>query len=177
MGVNDIRTSSAIAIVVVAGLLLWTTADTAHVSSFGTAPVTSKASSASASASASSRRGRLPFLLSDAIYRTGRGGGSGRHQGQDSTTTAAAAAKATSTSLASTVVPPSSSPAESSTSSSNPVDEDNLALLSERGRDALLRLIEFDADLGAQRHVYADWPECGTDDEGKKRLADQVSIS
>jgi hypothetical protein len=52
---------------------------------------------------------------------------------------------------------------------------DNWALLSERGREALRDLIEHDAPHGSQRHVYADWPPAGTDDEGKRRLAEQVS--
>jgi hypothetical protein len=34
--------------------------------------------------------------------------------------------------------------------------------------------MEYDCEDGAQRHVYADWPEVGTDDEGKKKLAEQV---
>lgn len=50
----------------------------------------------------------------------------------------------------------------------------NLDLLSERGRAALTTLIEHDD--GAQKHVYADWPEPGTDDEGKRRLAEQVRM-
>lgn len=49
----------------------------------------------------------------------------------------------------------------------------NLALLSDRGRTALLNLVKNDID-GAQRHIYADWPEAGNDDEGKVRLAEQV---
>lgn len=52
----------------------------------------------------------------------------------------------------------------------------NLDLLSERGRAAVTNLIEHDDD-GAQKHVYADWPEPGTDDEGKRRLAEQVCSS
>jgi hypothetical protein len=53
------------------------------------------------------------------------------------------------------------------------ISSENLELLSERGRKAILRLIEEDTD-GAQRHVYAEWPEPGTEDEGKIQLADQV---
>jgi hypothetical protein len=49
----------------------------------------------------------------------------------------------------------------------------NLDLLSARGRKALQNLIEHDAD-SAQRHVYGNWPEPGTQDEEKKRLAEQV---
>lgn len=36
------------------------------------------------------------------------------------------------------------------------------------------KLMESDPD-GFQRHVYGDWPEAGVDDEGKKRLTEQVS--
>jgi hypothetical protein len=56
------------------------------------------------------------------------------------------------------------------------VSSGNLELLSERGRKAILRLIEEDTD-GAQRHVYGDWPEPGHEDEGKIQLADQVRTS
>ena len=54
------------------------------------------------------------------------------------------------------------------------VSEANLQVLSERGRTALQKLVDSDPD-GYQAHVYGDWPEAGTDDEGKKRLAEQVS--
>ncbi|KAG7353957.1 UDP-sugar pyrophosphorylase [Nitzschia inconspicua] len=54
------------------------------------------------------------------------------------------------------------------------VSLDNLKLLSERGRNAILRLIENDAE-GYQKHVYGDWPEAGVEDEGKRRLADQLA--
>ena len=59
---------------------------------------------------------------------------------------------------------------------SDVVSEENLALLSERGRAAVERLVEHDAstDSSAQSHVYGDWPPPGTDDDGKKRLAEQV---
>lgn len=60
-----------------------------------------------------------------------------------------------------------------STTQQQIISADNLELLSERGRDAILRLIEVDIE-GHQRHVYGDWPEAGKEDEGKKRLADQV---
>jgi hypothetical protein len=53
------------------------------------------------------------------------------------------------------------------------ISEENLDLLSQRGRDAVVRLIEADTE-GHQRHVYAEWPEAGVEDEGKRRLADQV---
>lgn len=48
----------------------------------------------------------------------------------------------------------------------------NMDLLSERGRTALKNLIE--NDDGSQKHVYANWPEPGIDDDGKRRLAEQV---
>lgn len=49
-------------------------------------------------------------------------------------------------------------------------------MLSDRGRAALLRLMEHDARVGAQPHVYGNWPAPGTDDGGKRRLAEQVSV-
>ena len=61
-----------------------------------------------------------------------------------------------------------------STISSSTVSVENLAVLSEKGRKALERLIEHDTD-GAQQHVYANWPDAGSEDDGKRRLADQVS--
>ena len=54
------------------------------------------------------------------------------------------------------------------------VSEDNLALLSERGREALLRFIANDPD-GSNAHVYRDWPAAGTDDEGKRALTEQMA--
>lgn len=54
------------------------------------------------------------------------------------------------------------------------VTSENLAVLSERGQAALTSLVEHDD--GSQSHVYADWPEPGTDDEGKKQLGEQVSF-
>lgn len=54
------------------------------------------------------------------------------------------------------------------------VTPENLELLSERGRQAIVGLIENDAD-GFQKHVYGDWPEAGTEDEGKKLLAEQLA--
>eukprot|EP00545_Synedropsis_sp_CCMP1620_P009265 CAMPEP_0119009560 /NCGR_PEP_ID=MMETSP1176-20130426/4452_1 /TAXON_ID=265551 /ORGANISM="Synedropsis recta cf, Strain CCMP1620" /LENGTH=686 /DNA_ID=CAMNT_0006962097 /DNA_START=118 /DNA_END=2178 /DNA_ORIENTATION=+ len=50
----------------------------------------------------------------------------------------------------------------------------NLDLLSERGQESLKTLIENDKD-GSQSHVYADWPERGTDDEGKRQLGEQLA--
>lgn len=57
---------------------------------------------------------------------------------------------------------------------SDTIAEGNLKILSDRGRKAIQNLIEHDND-GAQTHVYGNWPEPGTDDDGKKKLADQVS--
>jgi hypothetical protein len=54
------------------------------------------------------------------------------------------------------------------------IDADNWNLLSLRGQAALARLIDADAGVGAQTHVYADWPPAGTEDDGKKKLTEQV---
>ena len=54
------------------------------------------------------------------------------------------------------------------------ISEQNWALLSSEGQAALASLIESDAEFLAQKHVYADWPEAGVDDEGKIRLCNQV---
>ena len=56
------------------------------------------------------------------------------------------------------------------------VEAGNWELLSVRGQAALSNLIQADEGFGAQTHVYNDWPAPGTDDEGKKRLADQVGF-
>ncbi len=53
------------------------------------------------------------------------------------------------------------------------ISAENLELLSDRGRNAIVSLMENDVD-GFQEHVYANWPEAGVDDEGKKLLAEQV---
>ena len=58
----------------------------------------------------------------------------------------------------------------------------NLQLLSERGRTAILKLIQYDEnndsgngnDIRTQEHIYGNWPEVGVEDEGKKQLAEQV---
>jgi hypothetical protein len=56
------------------------------------------------------------------------------------------------------------------------VTQANWELLSERGKAALSRLILYDVANGhAQKHVYADWPEKGVDDEEKRSLGEQVS--
>ena len=64
--------------------------------------------------------------------------------------------------------------AASSSSSTIGVTAENLQLLSERGREAVLALMEYDSKL-AQTHVYGNWPEAGVEDEGKKQLTEQVS--
>lgn len=56
------------------------------------------------------------------------------------------------------------------------ISEDNWALLSQRGQAALANLIKSDEDVSAQTHVYGNWPEKGTDDEGKAKIAEQVSV-
>ena len=55
------------------------------------------------------------------------------------------------------------------------ISTDNWSLLSARGKQALANLIQGDDGIGAQEHVYKDWPELGTDDEGKVQLCEQVS--
>mmetsp|Transcript_36124 Transcript_36124/g.84408 ORF Transcript_36124/g.84408 Transcript_36124/m.84408 type:complete len:415 (-) Transcript_36124:1534-2778(-) len=54
------------------------------------------------------------------------------------------------------------------------VSRENLSLLSERGRVALENLVDFDVD-GHQSHVYGDWPDAGTEDNGKCALAEQLA--
>jgi len=54
------------------------------------------------------------------------------------------------------------------------ISSDNLELLSERGRSAILSLIESDKE-GFQRHVYGNWPESGIEDEGKIHLGEQLA--
>ena len=56
------------------------------------------------------------------------------------------------------------------------VTSENLALLSERGRQALTRFIEKDVE-GYQAHVYSHWPEAGSQDDDKRRLAEQVRVT
>jgi hypothetical protein len=51
----------------------------------------------------------------------------------------------------------------------------NLGLLSERGQASVQKLVENDHD-GSQAHVYAGWPEPGTDDIGKRQLGEQVRV-
>lgn len=54
------------------------------------------------------------------------------------------------------------------------ISSDNWSILSPRGKVALAKLIESDVGIGAQKHVYADWPILGVDDENKIRLTEQV---
>lgn len=56
------------------------------------------------------------------------------------------------------------------------VSQGNWDLLSQRGQTALTNLINGDEGIGAQTHVYADWPEKGTNDEGKVKVTEQVSF-
>jgi len=57
------------------------------------------------------------------------------------------------------------------------ISADNWNLLSDRGKEALSTLIEYDSSSGhnGQKHVYGDWPEAGVEDEEKKLLADQIA--
>jgi hypothetical protein len=68
------------------------------------------------------------------------------------------------------------------TTTSNVVNDfianENLSLLSERGRIAIANLIRHDDQYhNVQKHVYSNWPERGTDDDGKRKLAEQVRIT
>jgi hypothetical protein len=54
------------------------------------------------------------------------------------------------------------------------ISTDNLALLSERGRIAISNLIQHDKEYQVQTHVYGNWPDAGTDDDGKRQLCEQV---
>ena len=55
------------------------------------------------------------------------------------------------------------------------ISPENWEILSARGQAALTNLINSD-EIGAQTHVYSEWPEKGTDDDGKKKLTEQVSV-
>lgn len=61
----------------------------------------------------------------------------------------------------------------SATVSSGMVTDENLQVLSERGRKALENLLAHDTD-GSQAHVYGGWPDAGVEDDGKQKLAEQV---
>mmetsp|Transcript_21102 Transcript_21102/g.32201 ORF Transcript_21102/g.32201 Transcript_21102/m.32201 type:complete len:688 (+) Transcript_21102:85-2148(+) len=56
---------------------------------------------------------------------------------------------------------------------SSAISGDNLALLSDRGRAVLEKLVAFDD--ASQRHVYEGWPEVGIEDEEKIRLGEQLA--
>lgn len=71
-----------------------------------------------------------------------------------------------------TKTPPSSL---SASVSSDLVTEENLKVLSDRGRKAVQNLLAYDAD-GSQAHVYGGWPDAGVDDNGKQKLAEQVRL-
>lgn len=60
-------------------------------------------------------------------------------------------------------------------SSSVTISPANLELLSERGRKAIENLLHHDTDRLAQTHVYGNWPEAGTNDTDKQRLAEQLA--
>eukprot|EP00566_Odontella_aurita_P007124 CAMPEP_0113539968 /NCGR_PEP_ID=MMETSP0015_2-20120614/8219_1 /TAXON_ID=2838 /ORGANISM="Odontella" /LENGTH=741 /DNA_ID=CAMNT_0000439719 /DNA_START=323 /DNA_END=2548 /DNA_ORIENTATION=- /assembly_acc=CAM_ASM_000160 len=108
---------------------------------------------------ATKRRGVLPFALT-----APRGGG-----GSSSSSSSALSSTAEDTAASSSSsIPPSSV-------SSAGISDGNWSLLSTRARSALLSLIESDEGRGAQRHVYGDWPEPGTEDEGKVRLGEQLA--
>lgn len=68
-----------------------------------------------------------------------------------------------------------STSSEATTTVTDFISGENLALLSERGRLAIESLIRHDIEYGSQKHVYSNWPEPGTDDDGKRNLAEQVS--
>lgn len=57
------------------------------------------------------------------------------------------------------------------------ISQSNWDLLSDRGKAALSKLILYDMSSGhdGQKHVYANWPEVGVDDDEKRMLAEQVS--
>ena len=93
-----------------------------------------------------------------------RGGGGGGGRSSSSSSLSAAASVEETDDIASMASTP-------------PVSLENLSLLSDRGRQAVERLIAFDKGMGAQTHVYGNWPEAGIEDEGKQHLAEQVRIN
>lgn len=113
----------------------------------------------SSAAAAFVPRQKLP-ISSSSLTTTPRGGGA------TSSTTSALSSSAT-----------ASDSGTLPTTLEGIVTADNWSLLSERGRTALQNLVESDDGIGAQTHVYGDWPEAGTDDEGKIRLTEKVSSS
>jgi len=101
--------------------------------------------------SSSSYSSRIPFVVSS--------GGATNHAFGTATTTSSTTTRMSASSAAAV---------------EEEVTSENLELLSERGKNAILSLIESDVD-GIQRHVYGDWPESGIEDEGKKQLAEQLA--
>ena len=97
--------------------------------------------------------------------------GQGRNKGA-----AAASIVAEATTTTSSTCLQATSSAATVDSKPTVIDAANWELLSERGQAALARLIQADDGIGAQAHVYADWPAAGTDDQGKQRLAEQVCM-
>jgi hypothetical protein len=63
------------------------------------------------------------------------------------------------------------------TASTKPSRDDNLALLSKRGRRNAIQLLLLLQRDEAQGHVVANWPPPGTQDDGKIRLAQQVRMN
>lgn len=61
------------------------------------------------------------------------------------------------------------------TASTKPSRDDNLALLSKRGRRNAIQLLLLLQRDEAQQHVVANWPPPGTQDDGKIRLAQQLA--
>ena len=54
------------------------------------------------------------------------------------------------------------------------ISNENLSLLSDRGRDALQQLMDLNDE--SQVHVYGGWPEVGVEDESKVKLSEQVRV-
>jgi hypothetical protein len=117
-----------------------------------------------------------PLLLTRTF---GRGGG-GHRRLDESSTTAVSLSQTTSETTTTTSI---------TTTISDGVSVENFALLSSRGRAAIQRLIQYDQNSSsgsdnntisngqqqpAQTHVYGAWPPPGIDDDGKRRLAEQV---
>lgn len=73
----------------------------------------------------------------------------------------------------------STSPSSSTSTFPSTVEQyisaENWSLLSERGQTSIQAMIEMDEGLGAQAHVYSDWPEAGVEDEGKIQLTEQLA--
>jgi len=61
---------------------------------------------------------------------------------------------------------------EDDTMTTTTVSEENLSLLSERGRSAIQQLVNLGDE--SQAHVYGGWPDVGMEDENKLKLSEQV---